>query len=71
MIEEIKKEVEHCFDGVYLEDKNFIIKTIIEILDKYKDIGMGELFNGKPFYKVVKKYESDNIDYFNISKEME
>lgn len=42
MIEDIKKEVEHCFDRVYLEDKNFIIKKIISILDKY---------NNQPDYK--------------------
>ena len=37
MIEDIKKEVEHCFDDVYLEDKKFVIATFINILDKYKD----------------------------------
>ena len=52
MIEDIKKEIEHSFDGVYLEDKAFVIITVTEILDKYKDID-----KYKNAWEELKKYE--------------
>lgn len=74
MIEEIKKEIEHCFDDVYLEDKTFVINKVLNILDKYKykeekykKLYFGVINNAiKDFHERTKDVKDDWLGYLTL-----